>query len=469
METGVRIPYGLQVKATQLSGFFDSFTSKITGYSVYSSKIVLIKASIMSDNPDFSRQRQIEIYVPGVAGDKPTVPVDIKRLRDKAREVMSPEAFAYIAGGAGIEDTMQSNRIAFNRWRIVPRMLRDVSMADTSIELFGDTLPSPFLLAPIGVLDMAHSSADTAVAKASSDERIPMIYSNQASRSMEDMASAMGDSPRWFQLYWSKMDDLVISLLQRAEKVGCSAIVVTLDTTMLGWRIRDLDLAYLPFLRGRGIAQYTSDPVFLKSLETMDVPDRERKVTLQSISALIEMINNHPGKALDNLRSGKAIEAVQQFIATYSRSSLTWDDLPFLREHTKLPILLKGILHPDDAKQALDMGMNGIIVSNHGGRQVDGAISSLDALPHVVKAVDGQIPVLMDSGIRTGADMFKAIALGAKAVCLGRPYVYGLAVGGYQGVREVIRNFKADFELTMRLSGCRSLDEITPDSLKRIE
>lgn len=365
---------------------------------------------------------------------------------------------------------MSANREAFNRWRIVPRMLRDVSQADTTVDLFGDKLPSPFLLCPIGVLDMAHPEADNAVARAAADEAIPMIFSNQASRSMEETSSVMGDSSRWFQLYWSKMDDLVVSLVQRAEKAGCSAIVVTLDTTMLGWRIRDLDLAYLPFLRGRGIAQYTSDPVFLKSIrENPEPPNPDRKVSLQSIQSLFEMASNHPGGALDNIRNGEAIAAVQKFVATYSRSSLTWEDLPFLREHTKLPILLKGILHPDDAKKALDMGINGVIVSNHGGRQVDGAISSFDALPDVVDAVNGQIPVLMDSGIRTGADMFKAIAMGATAVCLGRPYVYGLAAGGYQGVREVIRNFKADFELTMRLSGCRSLDEITRDSLKRID
>lgn len=424
----------------------------------------------MTTQTDFSRKRQVEVYVSGVAGDKPTVPVDIRKLRDKARELMSPEAFAYVAGGAGIENTMSANREAFHRWRIVPRMLRDVSKADTTVELFGETMPSPFLLAPIGVLDMAHSEADMAVARAASDENIPMIFSNQASRSMEETAGIMGDSPRWFQLYWSHMDDLVVSLVQRAKKVGCSAIVLTLDTTMLGWRIRDLDLAYLPFLRGRGIAQYTSDPVFIESLkEPPEPPSQERKVTLNSIRALLEMVTNYPGNALDNLRSGEALVAVQKFIATYSRPSLTWDDLSFLREHTTLPILLKGIVHPDDAKQAVAVGMDGVIVSNHGGRQVDGAIATFDALPDVVDAVNGQIPVLMDSGIRTGADIFKALAMGATAVCLGRPYVYGLAAGGYQGVREVIRNFKADFELTMRLSGCRSIDEITRDSIKRID
>jgi lactate 2-monooxygenase len=296
-----------------------------------------------------------------------------------------------------------------------------------------------------------------------------MIFSSQASRPMEDVAAVMGDSPRWFQLYWNSLDDVVISFLQRAEKVGSKAIVLTLDTGALGWRIRDLDLAYLPFLHGRGIAQYTSDPAFRKALETFTQAPANRKVTLSSIRALFEMASNYPAPTLGAVRSGQALAAVQQFIATFSKPSLTWNNLPFLRQNTKLPIILKGILHPDDARKALDSGMDGIIVSNHGGRQVDGAIGALDALPDVLEAVNGQIPVLMDSGIRTGADMFKAIALGAKAVCLGRPYVYGLAVGGYAGVREVLRNFRADFERTMALAGVCSLAEITPDVLKRLD
>lgn len=418
---------------------------------------------------DFSRIRQSEIYTAGLAGEKPLVPQSIEQLENAAKLSISPEAFAYIAGGAGTESTAKANRDAFERWRIVPRMLRDVSTVDTSLELFGTKFPSPFLLAPIGVLDMAHKEADIAVGRAAADEGIPMIFSSQASRPMEDVAAVMGDNPRWFQLYWNKLDDVVISFLQRAEKVGSKAIVLTLDTGALGWRIRDLDLAYLPFLHGRGIAQYTSDPAFQKALESFSLPPVKRKVTLSSIRALFEMAGNYPGSTLDGIRSGQALLAVQQFIATFSKPSLTWNDLPFLRQNTKLPIILKGILHPDDARKALDAGMDGIIVSNHGGRQVDGAIGALDALPDIVDAVNGQIPVLMDSGIRTGADMFKAIALGAKAVCLGRPYVYGLAVGGYAGVREVLRNFRADFERTMALTGCCSLAEITPDALKQID
>ncbi len=419
---------------------------------------------------DMGRKRQSEIYVSGMSGIAPPVPVSIAKLEAAAREAMSREGYAYMAGGAGTESTIQSNRDAFKRWRIVPRMLRDVSVRDTSIELFGQRLPSPFLLAPIGVLEMAHPEADLAVARAAASETVPMIFSNQASYPMESCAAAMGDSPRWFQLYWSRMDDLVESFVQRAEACGCSAIVLTLDTTMLGWRIRDLDLAYLPFLRGKGIAQYTSDPVFLRSLENAveSEASASRRLTPRLILAALQMASAFPGGLRAGLRNSVARKAVQQFIGTYSRPSLTWDDLNFLREKTKLPILLKGILHPDDARRAIDQGMNGLIVSNHGGRQVDGAIASLDALPPIIEAVAGQVPVLLDSGIRSGADAFKALALGAKAVCIGRPYAYGLAAGGEEGVRNVLQNFKADFDLTMGLAGCTSVDEITSETVMQV-
>ena len=424
----------------------------------------------MSEN-NFSRKRQREIYIPGLGGLKPAVPVSIEKLAQVAEQKMTPAAYAYVASGAGIEDTVRENQEAFRRWRIVPRMLNDVSAADTSIELFGSKLSSPFLLAPIGVLEVAHPQADKAVGKAAAAEKIPFIVSGQASVPMEDIAEEMGDGTRWFQLYWSTMDDLVVSLVERAEKAGYTAIVLTLDTTLPGWRIRDLDYAQLPFLQGKGIAQYTSDPAFQKALAELDEisTDNEKpKPSLQAIQSLWSIVAHYPGNPVQNLRSGEAMRAVRKFISVYSRSSLTWDDLSFLRALTRLPILLKGILHPDDALKAIEAGMDGIIVSNHGGRQVDGAIASLSALPDIVQVVNGEIPVLLDSGIRTGADIFKALALGADAVCLGRPYVYGLAAGGYVGVKEVLRNYKADFELTMRLAGCRSVEEITADSLRQV-
>lgn len=412
--------------------------------------------------------RQTQIYVRGVSGGRPRVPIDALRLERAARRKMRRSAYAYVAAGAGNERTMLANRAAFDRWRIVPRMLRDVERRDTSIELFGRRLASPFLLAPIGVLELAHAEGDAAVAKAARATQTPMIFSNQASRPMEEVAGILGEIPHWFQLYWSKSDDLVESLVARAERCRCEAIVVTLDTTILGWRSRDLESAYLPFLHGKGIAQYTSDPVFRRVISQPGTPpprEQQPRPNLAALRTLIELTRAYPDDFLRTLLSGRGRAAVQRFIDIYSRPSLTWRDLSFLRERTELPILLKGILHPDDAAAAVESGVNGIVVSNHGGRQVDGAIATLEALPEIVSAVDGQVPVLLDSGIRGGADAFKAIALGASAVLIGRPYVYGLAIAGNAGVREVIQNFLADFELTMGLAGCRSVDEISREAL----
>lgn len=415
------------------------------------------------------RERQFEIYVGGARGAYPSVPVADRRLEAVARRSMSPEGYAYVAGGAGNEETIRENRAAFERWRIVPRMLRDVSVRDTTLEVLGMRLPSPFVLCPIGVLEMAHRDADVAVGRAAATEGIPYVFSNQASRPMEEVAAAMGDAPRCFQLYWSTSDDLVHSLVGRAERCGCSAIVLTLDTTMLGWRIRDLDLAYLPFLRGKGIAQYTSDPVFLDALqETLrqEAPPSGR-VTLSAIGTLLAQADAFPTPRLAALRSGLARAAVRRFVETYSRPSLSWDDLAFLRERTRLPILLKGILHPADATAAIEHGMDGLVVSNHGGRQVDGAIATMDALPPILDAVADRVPVILDSGVRSGADIFRALALGATAVGLGRPYVWGLAAGGEEGVREVIRNYRADFDLTLGLAGLASARDIGREHVTR--
>jgi lactate 2-monooxygenase len=284
----------------------------------------------------------------------------------------------------------------------------------------------------------------------------------------------MGDAPRWFQLYWSRSNELVASFVKRAEACGCSAIMLTLDTTMLGWRPRDLDLGSLPFMQGQGIAQYTSDPVFLRELKegrlgaTAPTGDIKPPLNLQTITTALEQKANFPGGLLKNLVSGDPRAAVQRFMTTYSRPSLQWDDLKFLRQHTKLPILLKGVLHPDDAKKAVETGIDGLIVSTHGGRQIDGEIAALDALPAVAEAVNGRIPVLFDSGVRGGADVFKALALGANAVCLGRPYVYGLSVAGQQGVEEVIGNVLAEFDLTLGLAGCTNVAGITKSALARM-
>jgi lactate 2-monooxygenase len=400
-------------------------------------------------------ERQRGIYLRGVSGTTPRVPTDATLLEERAKDAMSEQAYAYIAGGAGTGATMRANRAAFDRWRIVPRMLRDVSERDTSVELFGRRLPAPFLLAPIGVSEMVHKDADLAVARAARTEGVPVVFSNQASEPMEACAEALGDNPRWFQLYWSTSDELVESFVARAEACGCEAIVVTLDTTLLGWRTRDLDLAYLPFLRGKGIAQYTSDPVFNRLVKEAGGGTSERpKPTPAALGTLAQLVRSRVSRG-----------QVQRFVDIYSRPSLTWEHLPFLRERTKLPILLKGICDAGDARRAVEAGMDGIVVSNHGGRQVDGAIATLDALPGVVEAVDGRIPVLLDSGIRSGADVFKALALGARAVLVGRPWVYALALAGEDGVREVVQNFTADFDLTLGLAGCASVAEVDRGTL----
>jgi lactate 2-monooxygenase len=410
-------------------------------------------------------ERQKEIYLKGFAGIRSKIPVDWFKLEQQAKSVMSTEAFAYIAGAAGLESTMASNRSAFEKYKIVSRVLRNVEKRDISITLFNQKLPAPILFSPVGVLQMVHKEADVAVGKAAAQLGLPYIFSNQASKPMEEVSGEMGDSPRWMQLYWSKSNELVESFAKRAEKCGCSALVITLDTTLLGWRTRDLDIAYLPFLEGKGIAQYTSDPVFQKLMDKQSHQEK-RQITIQLISGLIQMAKNYPGNGFfSKLSSGLPIKAVQKFIDNYSNPALTWNDLKFLRDKTKLPILLKGIVHPDDAKMAIDYGMDGIIVSNHGGRQVDGAISSLEALPGIIEVVQNRVPVLMDSGIRGGADVFKALALGAKAVCVGRPYVYGLTIDGQRGVEEVMGNLIADFDLTMGLAGCSTIKEITRESL----
>ena len=407
----------------------------------------------------YGRQRQADIYLAGVRGHKPRVPQSAAALERVAERAMSKEGFAYIAGGAGLETTMKANRAAFERVRIVPRMLRGPATRELGVELFGRTLPAPLLLAPIGVLEMAHRDGDVAVARAAAAERVPMIFSSQASRPLEECAAAMGDSPRWFQLYMSTSDELVRSFVSRAERVGCEAIVVTLDTTMLGWRLRDLDLGYLPFLAGKGIAQYVTDPVFQQLVDHAPPPERG-PVTLTAVRALWRLARAYPGSTWANLRSPRPRQAVRTFLDVFARPSLNWQDLALVRDATTLPILLKGILDPDDARHALDEGVDGIVVSNHGGRQVDGSIGSLDALPAIVDVVGGRAPILLDSGIRGGADVFKALALGATAVLIGRPYCYGLAVAGESGVREVIQNFVADLDLTLGLTGCASLAEV---------
>ena len=377
---------------------------------------------------------QNEIYLNGLGQQRPAFPIGAQALEKAAYDGMTAEARGYVEGGAGSGYTMRSNRRAFERWRIVPRMLNNVAERDLSVELFGRRYSSPVVLAPIGVQTIVHEEGELAVARAASGLGVPFALSTAASHSIEDVAEAAGDGPRWFQLYWPNSEELTRSFVHRAEEAGYEALVVTLDTSLLAWRPADLDAAYLPFIVGEGIANYLSDPTFRASLAAPPEED------LQS--------------------------AILQWISVFSNPAYSWDDLATIRATTDLPILLKGILHPDDARKAIDQGIDGVIVSNHGGRQVDGAIASLDALPAIVAAVPEEFPVLLDSGIRTASDVIKAIALGARAVLLGRPFMWGLAVGGEDGVRQVVRGILAELDLTMALAGHRSFESVTADILE---
>jgi len=382
---------------------------------------------------NFGLERELEIYQHGMTGKKLSIPVSLSLLEQKAKEALDPRAYDYVAGSAGGENTMRANLEAFYRWRIVPRMLRDVSARDLSVELLGTKLPAPVLLGPVGVQGIIHGEAEIASGRAAAELGLPFVISTVSSRPMEDVAQAMDGGLRWFQLYWGKNPELTASLLQRAELAGYTALVVTLDTSMLGWRERDLERSYLPFFFGEGLGNYFTDPVFRAALK--QPPEKD------------------------------PAEAVRLWASIFTNNALAWEDVTFLREHTKLPIVLKGILHRDDAARAVDCGADGVIVSNHGGRQVDGAIAALDALPGVVHAVGGKVPVLFDSGIRRGADIMKALALGARAVLIARPYIWGLAAAGEAGVRDAVLNLLADFDLSMALSGFTSCRELNASIL----
>jgi isopentenyl diphosphate isomerase/L-lactate dehydrogenase-like FMN-dependent dehydrogenase len=377
-----------------------------------------------------------EIYAKGMlAGERPTLPMAWAELEERARESLDDRAIAYIFGGAGSEDTMRSNLEAFRRWRIVPRVLRqDLSVRDLSAELIATSMPAPVLLAPVGVQTLLHDQGELASARAAAAVGVPLITSTASATPLEEIADANGDAPRWFQLYWPNDDELAASLVRRAEAAGYSAIVLTVDNYLPGWKPRDLQQAYVPFLEGIGIAQYLSDPVFQQGLD---------KTPEEDIGA-----------------------AVGHFLGVFANPNLTWERLEWLRGTTSLPIVLKGILHPDDAREARERGVDGIVVSNHGGRQIDGAIASLDALPAVLDAVGDGMAVLLDSGIRSGADIFKALALGADAVLVGRPYLWGLALDGQNGVETVLRSLLAELDLTMALSGLTRPAEIDRSVLR---
>jgi lactate 2-monooxygenase len=367
---------------------------------------------------------QNAIYVSGES----LWPIAPEEWEARAAEVLDAGPFDYIAGGAGSESTMKANLDAFARWRLRPRMLTGNAERELSVEVLGTRSPAPFLLAPIGVLSIAHDDGELAVARATAATGVPLVLSSASSHSLEDVAEEMGAAPRWFQLYWVNDREVTLSLVARAAEAGYSALVVTLDTLTLGWRDRDLRKPYLPFVTGEGCAQFFSDPVFRSRLEQSPEED--------------------------------VATAAVTMLATFPNLGLTWDDLAWLRGQTKLPLLVKGVLTADDALRARDCGVDGIVVSNHGGRQVDGAVASLDALVEVRGALGVDATILMDGGVRRGADVLKALALGADAVLLGRPYAYGLAVGGQEGVEAVVRHLMADTDLTLALIGGAAVDEL---------
>ncbi|MCK1798438.1 lactate 2-monooxygenase [Streptomyces sp. XM4193] len=375
-----------------------------------------------------------DIYLNGLLTEQtPALTTDLTALPDTARARMSPAAYGYVAGGAGSGRTMSANLESFERRRIVPRMLRDVGTRSLARTVLGTPMPAPVLLAPIGVQSIIHPQGELAVARAAAELGVPVVHSTASSYAMEEVAEAAGDGPRWYQLYWPKDDDVCVSLLERAARAGYTTLVVTLDTWLLGWRPTDLDRAYLPFLQRIGIANYLSDPAFR--------------------AGLAKPVEEAP------------LDAVVHWAGMFADPTKTWQRLSFLRDHWSGPIVLKGIQHPDDARRARDSGMDGVVVSNHGGRQLDGAIGSLEALAPVVEAVGDETSVLFDSGVRTGSDVLKALALGAEAVLLGRPYVYGLGAGGQAGVSHVLRCLLAELDLSLALSGHRDVSELAPELL----
>jgi isopentenyl diphosphate isomerase/L-lactate dehydrogenase-like FMN-dependent dehydrogenase len=377
---------------------------------------------------NIGQQVQLEVYSAAVQGKRIELPFSFEEWEARARAVLPETAYWYIAGGSGGGDTMRANRTAFEQVRLIHRVLNDVSTRDITTEILGKEIPAPFLLAPIGVQGIMHADGERIPARAAAATGIPFILSTVSSVTIEEIAGIMGDATRWFQLYPARSRDVATSMVQRVERAGYSAIVVTLDTPVLGWREQDLRLGYLPFLEGKGIANYLSDPVFRSTLAKP--PEEDPRA------------------------------AIMQFLGVFTNPGFGWSDVDWLRSITRLPILLKGLVHPDDARKAVDHGVDGIVVSNHGGRQLDGGIGTLDALPAMVEAADGKIPLLIDSGVRHGADVIKALALGAKGVLIGRPYAYAMASHGEEGVLHLIRSIMAEIDLQLALCGLTTIGSI---------
>ncbi|ATL26012.1 alpha-hydroxy-acid oxidizing protein [Streptomyces formicae] len=390
----------------------------------------------MTKTPRPYKDYQDEIYLDGLRGVVPPFPMTYAGLEDRARAALPPSVVSYVAGGAGDERTQEANVTAFERWGLMPRMFVGANRRDLSVDLFGLTLPSPLFMAPIGVLGICAQDGhgDLATARAAARTGVPMIASTLSADPLEAVAAEFGETPGFFQLYTPTDRELAESLVRRAEKSGFKAIVVTMDTWVTGWRPRDLSTANFPQLRGHCLANYFSDPVFRSRLATAPEQDPQ-----SAILTWVRLFGN----------------------------PLTWDDLPWLRSLTSLPLIVKGLCHPEDVRRARDGGVDGVYCSNHGGRQANGGLPALDVLPDVVAAADG-LPVLFDSGVRSGADVVKAVALGATAVGVGRPYAYGLGIGGVDGVTHVLRSLLAEADLLMAVDGYPTLADLTPDALRRV-
>ncbi|KAL1883832.1 hypothetical protein VTK73DRAFT_7620 [Phialemonium thermophilum] len=423
-------------------------------------------------------QYQYDLYAKAILlGQYPSVTTDPNKLEEQARKSMTKEGFNYVYGGAGESSTTQANRLAFRQWRIIPRFLRPTMPRDLRVDLFGKIYDCPLFMAPVGVQSAYHKDAESGVAAACAELGVPFIFSTASSTALEDVATAADAAlatslaeewgqassgtdamaQRWFQLYWPESDDLTASLLSRARAAGCTALVVTLDTFTLAWRPLDLDAGYLPFATGEGNALGFSDPVFRRRFAA-----------------------DTDGDTPENNPVGASRAWTSEVFSGRARD---WAELALLRRlwgpHN--PILLKGVLSAADARKARASGLvDGIIVSNHGGRQLDGAIPALEALPEIVDAVadegavsgttggSADFPVLFDSGVRTGADVMKALALGAGAVLIGRPVIYGLGIAGRDGARQVLAGLLADLDQSMGLAGVQNVRQLKRDMLKKI-
>jgi lactate 2-monooxygenase len=384
-------------------------------------------------------ERQRAIYRAGVEGVVPSLPMSYDALESAAREIMSPRAYDYVAGGAGAGSTMRANIDAFERWRLDPRMLREVAERDLTTEVLGTRLSAPVLTAPVGALSVIREGGELAVAQAAAELGIGMVASTMTSVPLEQIAAAGGDGPQWFQLYWPTNRELALSLVQRAAAAGYTAVVVTVDTWTLAWRPRDLAHGHLPFLTGAGLANYFTDPVF------RDLLPEPPEASAQAARA-----------------------AVLTWADLFGNGALTWDDIAWMVEQSPIPLLVKGIGHGADARAAVDAGAAGVIVSNHGGRQLDNAKAALDGLLDVVAAVRGRTTVLFDSGVRTAAHVLVALSLGAHAVLVGRPWIWGLALDGQDGVTHVLANLLAELDIDLGLLGYRTPDQLGPDALVRV-